>query len=90
MMHQQTIASKPLFLDLPSVIATTSLRESTLQKMVRESKFPKPRQLSDKRCAWLYEEVEEWARNRPVSELLPPPNTGAPKPKSTPADPPAP
>jgi len=65
---------KPLFLDMPTVIATIGCGQSTIQKMVREDKFPKPRQLSDQRVGWLTREIEEWAESRPVSSCLPPVN----------------
>lgn len=74
------ITVKPAYLDLPSACSFVSLRESTLQKLVRENQFPKPRVLSDKRVGWLVRELEEWAESRPVSALLPPANTGAKKP----------
>ncbi|WP_084170030.1 helix-turn-helix transcriptional regulator [Paraburkholderia ferrariae] len=67
---------KPLFLDLESVTYVIALAPATVQKLVRENRFPKPRQLSDRRVAWLTREVEEWAESRPISDLLPPPNTG--------------
>lgn len=67
---------KPLYLDLCTVAATVSLSEASVQKLVRESQFPKPRMLSGRRVAWLTREIEEWAEDRPTSGLLPPPNTG--------------
>ncbi|WP_175755264.1 helix-turn-helix transcriptional regulator [Burkholderia cepacia] len=67
---------KPLYLDLPAVATALSLSEATVQKLVRESKFPKPRLLSDRRVAWLTREVEAWAESCPESDLAPPPNTG--------------
>ncbi|WP_174912165.1 helix-turn-helix transcriptional regulator [Burkholderia lata] len=67
---------KPLYLDLPAVATALSLSEATVQKLVRESKFPKPRLLSDRRVAWLTCEVEAWAESCPESDLAPPPNTG--------------
>lgn len=64
---------KPVFyLDLSSVAASVSLSESVIKKLVRERKFPQPRQLSGRRVAWLVREVMEWVENRPISELLPP------------------
>lgn len=72
---------KPLYLDLPTLCETLSLSESTVQKLVREKQFPQPRALSDRRVAWLWREVEEWAEARPISELPPPPNTDAKKPR---------
>ena len=35
--------------------------------------------VSGQRVGWLVREVQEWAESRPVSNLPPPPNTGASK-----------
>lgn len=67
---------KKIYIDLPETASLLSLGETTLQRMVREKEFPPPRQLSGRRVGWLVREVEEWAESRPVSELLPPSNTG--------------
>lgn len=67
------------YLDLPGVAVAVSLSESTVQKLVRDGAFPKPRKISGNRVAWLVREVETWAEERPVSDLPPPPNTGASK-----------
>ena len=72
-------AVQPIFLDLPSVAQAVSLSESAVQGLVRKGEFPQPRQLSDRRVGWLMPEVQQWAESRPVSNLPPPPNTGAPK-----------
>ena len=73
------IAIKPAYLDKPAVCAFLSLKETTLDDLVRKEQFPKQRKLSEKRVAWLLRELEEWAESRPVSDLLPPVNTGAKK-----------
>ncbi|MCA8426395.1 AlpA family transcriptional regulator [Burkholderia seminalis] len=44
---------KPLHFDLPAAATALSLSEASVQKLVRERKFPKPRLLSDRRVAWL-------------------------------------
>lgn len=67
---------KPLYLDILALTEALSLSEATIQSLVRESKFPKPRVLSARRVAWLTREVEEWAEARPESDILPPANTG--------------
>ena len=67
---------KPIYVDLPSVASLVTLATATIQRMVREGVFPKPRQLSANRVAWLLREVEEWAEERPVSDLPPPTNCG--------------
>lgn len=72
---------KPLYVDLAQLLVLLPLSESTLQQLQREGRFPRPRVLSDRRVAWLVTEVEEWAAARPHSDLPPPPNTGAPKPR---------
>lgn len=70
------VALKPLYLDLHAVCEIVNLAPATLQDMVRQDEFPKPRKLSARRVGWLVREVEEWAEQRPVSNLLPPSNTG--------------
>ena len=70
---------RPAYLDMPGACSFVSLSESTLQKMVREDQFPRPRVLSGRRVGWLVRELEAWAESRPVSDLPPPPNTGARK-----------
>jgi prophage regulatory protein len=67
---------KPIYLDLQAVSDALSLSEASVKRLVREDKFPKPRMLSGRRVAWLTNEVEAWAQGRPVSDILPPPNTG--------------
>jgi prophage regulatory protein len=66
---------KPIYLELEAVAGAVALAASTVQRLVRENAFPKPRQRSGRRVAWLVREVEEWAEERPVSDLAPPPNT---------------
>jgi prophage regulatory protein len=67
---------KPIYLDLQAVAEAVSLSEASVKRLVREEKFPKPRMLSGRRVAWLTSEVEVWAASCPVSDILPPPNTG--------------
>lgn len=67
---------EPAFLDKPSAAAFLSLSESTFEQLVREGNAPMPRALSARRVGWLVRELREWAEARPVSEMLPPPNTG--------------
>ncbi|WP_296228547.1 helix-turn-helix transcriptional regulator [Ralstonia sp. UBA689] len=68
---------KPIiYLDLQSVAAAVSLSETSVQQLVREESFPKPRKISARRVAWLLREVQEWAEAQPISDLPPPPNTG--------------
>lgn len=71
-----SVQMKRIYVDLPDVATLMTLGETTIQRMVREDAFPKPRVLSGRRVAWLLREVEAWAEERPVSDLLPPPNTG--------------
>lgn len=70
--------------ELPGV---TTLAESTIDEEIRQGRFPKPRQLAGRRVGYFVEDIMEWARSRPVSTQLPPPNTGAKKPRLRPAAP---
>ncbi len=65
--------------ELPEV---TTLSMSTIEEEIRQERFPKPRQIAGRRVGYLVEEVIEWARSRPVSDLPPPENTGAKKPRA--------
>ncbi|MDD3481832.1 AlpA family transcriptional regulator [Azovibrio restrictus] len=60
-----------------------ALSVSTFQELVRLKIAPQPRKLSGRRVGWLVRELEEWAESRPVSDLSPPPNTGAKKPRGS-------
>lgn len=64
--------------------AYCAISVSTLEKLEREGKFPKRRLLSDRRTGHLVVELDEWLGSRPVSDLAPPANTGAKKPRRGP------
>ncbi|MBT9511351.1 MAG: AlpA family phage regulatory protein [Acidovorax sp.] len=70
------MAPKPGALDLVNAALYVALSVSTVQKLVREGDFPLPRKLSGRRVGFLVPEIDEWLEARPVSQLLPPPNTG--------------
>ena len=75
------VSVTPILLDLPTVAEVVALSESTVQLLVRNGDFPKPRQLSKCRVAWLLPEIQQWAESRPVSQILPPQNTGVGRPR---------
>ena len=75
------ISIKPAALDRENAAAFLSISVSTLEKLQREGKFPRPRMLSGHRVGYIVKELEEWLESRPVSDLLPPANTGALKPR---------
>jgi prophage regulatory protein len=66
----------PLFVDLRTTAEMLSLSESGVQKLVRQGDLPAPRKLTQGRVGWLLRELQEWAEQRPVSDLLPPVNAG--------------
>lgn len=70
------ISVEPAYLDKSTSAAFMSLSESTFEQLVREGVAPRPRALSGRRVGWLLRELREWAETMPVSEMLPPPNTG--------------
>jgi prophage regulatory protein len=76
------ISVKKIYVGLEEVATLLDLATSTIQKMVTKEEFPAPRLLTSRRVAWLLREVEDWAEQRPISDLPPPPNTGAKKPKA--------
>lgn len=79
------IIVKPAVLRKSDACAFVGLSKSTFEEMVQKELVPKPRKLSTGCVGWLVRELEAWVESRPVSDLLPPANTGAKKP-APPAD----
>lgn len=83
--HRRTAANEPAFfpaaLRRAQAAAYCGLSESTFSRAVQRGDAPKPRQLFERRAGWLRAELDTWLASRPVSEMLPPPNTGAKKPR---------
>lgn len=73
------ILLKPVYLDKTGACTFVAIKATTLDELVRKGQFPKPRVLSTRRVGFLVRELEAWAESRPISDLLPPPNTGARK-----------
>lgn len=71
----------PAALVLEDAAAYCALSVSTLQKLVREGAAPKPRKLSERRVAFLVKDLDSWLVSLPESDILPPENTGAKKPR---------
>ena len=67
---------KTLYYDLAELPMVIKLAKSTIQRLVRENKFPRPRELSGRRVGWYVKDIETWAESRPDSNLPPPANTG--------------
>lgn len=65
-MTAKKIPITPVFLDLPTVAQVVALSTATIERLEREGRFPKRRQLSGQRVGWLVREVQEWAESRPV------------------------
>lgn len=73
---------KPLTVDWPMLLQLLpTMSKSTIEEEIRKERFPKPRQVSGRRVSWKLSEIEEWLDSRPVSDLPPPPNTNAKKPR---------
>ncbi|THJ33044.1 AlpA family phage regulatory protein [Lampropedia aestuarii] len=71
----------PAAFERENAAAYCGLSLSTFEKGVREKTIPQARQLSSKRVGWLRVELDAWLLSRPSSEMLPPANTGAKKPR---------
>ena len=74
--RRQIVSIKPLFLARADAAAFLSIGESTLDELVARGDAPRPRKVSAGRVAWLVEDLENWGRDRPVSDHLPPVNSG--------------
>jgi prophage regulatory protein len=71
----------PAALEPEASAAFCALSVTTMERLEREGNFPKRRQLSGRRTGHLVSELLEWLQARPISELPPPANTGAKKPR---------
>jgi prophage regulatory protein len=67
---------QPIAVDRKTAASFVLLSESTIDTLVRSGDFPKPRQVSPKRVVFLVRELTEWLESRPVSDILPPVNSG--------------
>jgi predicted DNA-binding transcriptional regulator AlpA len=72
---------QPIAVDKETAANYVSLSVTTLELLVRQGEFPPPRQIAARRVAFIVSELSDWLSTRPVSQLLPPINTGAPKPR---------
>jgi prophage regulatory protein len=61
-MHMPEHDKTPLrpMIGADAVLANVPFSLSTLMRMSREGKFPKPRQIARNRIAWYRDEVEAW------------------------------
>jgi prophage regulatory protein len=48
---------------LPTVVELTTLSKSTIYKMVKDGKFPKPVQLGERATGWRVSDVDAWLNN---------------------------
>lgn len=64
--------------ELPAIV---KLKLRTIEEEMRQGRFPRPRKLSGRRVAWLASDVDAWMAALPESDIPPPPNTGAKKPR---------
>ena len=76
-----TVAISPRVVTKDIAAQLLSLSVSSFDRLVAQGSIPKPRQLSPNRVGWLVSDLDAWAEKRPVSDLLPPSNTGAAKPR---------
>ncbi len=70
----------PAAMDRDQAAAYVSLGISTFERLVQAKQAPQPRMFPKaRRVAWLRSELDEWLVGLPISNLLPPENTDAPK-----------
>lgn len=62
MNQEQTVA--PSLLRLAGVEQRTGLKRSTIYKLVKEGKFPKPISLTERCVAWQSSAVDAWIQQR--------------------------
>lgn len=76
-----TVAIAPRIVAKEIAAQLLSLSVKTFERLVQQGDLPKPRQISAGRVGWLVSDLDDWAQKRPQSQMLPPENTGARKPR---------
>ncbi|WP_417284363.1 helix-turn-helix transcriptional regulator [Comamonas sp.] len=77
----------PAALDKEMAAAYCSVGITMFEQMVQDGTAPKARRFPGRRrVAWLRTELDAWLAGLPLSDLLPPENTGAKKPCKTKAE----
>lgn len=70
------IQLRPIFLCKEDAAMSLAVSVSTFENLVAGGHITPGRQISKGRVGWLVEELEQYARSRPVSSMLPPRNSG--------------
>ena len=52
---------------LPEVRRMTGLSRTRIYELEAVGRFPRRRKLSERACAWVSSEIQEWIRSRPVA-----------------------
>lgn len=76
MSAETLIAVEPAFLGKAAAAAFLAVSESTIDNLVSAGELARPRRISKGRTGWLLDDLRAFARSRPESDLLPPPNAG--------------
>lgn len=76
MSEEPIVTLRPLYLARSNAAAYLSISDAMLDKLVQQGDAPKPRKLSAGRTAWLVEELDAWGKARPLSDFVPPKNSG--------------
>lgn len=83
-MNKIAMTFQPGGLDREAAAAYLSLGVTTFERLVQAKEAPQPRKFPGaRRVAWLRSELDAWLQSLPESTLLPPDNTGAPKPRKS-------
>ena len=62
----------PIIVDRDTTATLVGLSPSNIDIQVKAKTFPAPRLISKNRVGWRLADLQEWAQNLPVSDILPP------------------
>jgi len=72
---KNNINIQPIMVNIETAVEMLCISKATIEALMRKGEFVKIRKVSTRRTCFLVSELTAWAESRPVSDLLPPPNT---------------
>ena len=70
MRSSKAMKNNPYIVDRYEVERLTSLHKSSIYRLMKEDKFPKPLRLSTMRVAWRLADIEDWVNSLETTDRV--------------------